>query len=338
MGKINKFTPHKFIGNIELKHCSRCDCWFILDLFGKSKSTKDLLLCICRKCSAEISRNYYIKNTQKIKEKVKKYTEENPNIRLKASRKYYKNNKNELNRRAREYKKCNPEKIKERSRKNYIKNKEKITERNKKWVENNRDKVRASARKSAKKNAARVNAFNSKRRADKLNATPKWLTDEQISSMQSVYKESHRLTKETGIKYHVDHIVPLRGKTVCGLHVPWNLRIVKAEENLHKLNKLIDVEIRDTFDDSIIEIIKLTTEKYEKIIDSSKHRFIGEVEFKYCKRCNQWKVIDLFSKDKTNTDGYRFYCKECVSEYMKKAKENKVINKTEEIIDNNLSY
>jgi 5-methylcytosine-specific restriction endonuclease McrA len=48
------------------------------------------------------------------------------------------------------------------------------------------------------------------------------------------------LTKLTGERYVVDHIVPLISDEVCGLHVPWNLRVITQEENLRKSNKLLD--------------------------------------------------------------------------------------------------
>jgi hypothetical protein len=85
----------------------------------------------------------------------------------------------------------------------------------------------------------RLNAKNSasvaRRRAAILKATPPWVKSWQFIA---VYRACVKRTKETGVEHHVDHIVPLRGKRVCGLHVPWNLRVITATENLHKSNKL----------------------------------------------------------------------------------------------------
>lgn len=61
-------------------------------------------------------------------------------------------------------------------------------------------------------------------------ATPPWLTVEMITAMQGLY-ESRREGE------HVDHIVPLKNSLVCGLHVPWNLQVMGARENLQKSNK-----------------------------------------------------------------------------------------------------
>ena len=67
-------------------------------------------------------------------------------------------------------------------------------------------------------------------------ATPKWLTPEQKQQIVDTYEHMRDRSVATGVEYHVDHIVPLKGKNVCGLHVPWNLRVVGAKENLSKSN------------------------------------------------------------------------------------------------------
>lgn len=68
--------------------------------------------------------------------------------------------------------------------------------------------------------------------------TPRWLSKEQRQQIREVYKLAMQMTKTTGEKYTVDHIVPLRSDVVCGLHVPWNLRVVTHAENARKGNKI----------------------------------------------------------------------------------------------------
>lgn len=72
-----------------------------------------------------------------------------------------------------------------------------------------------------------------KRRATKRNATPAWAKQE---AMLALYVEAVRLTTETGIVYHVDHIVPLQSKLVCGLHWEGNMRVLAKADNLKKHN------------------------------------------------------------------------------------------------------
>lgn len=58
-----------------------------------------------------------------------------------------------------------------------------------------------------------------------------------LTKIKEIYKQAKKLSKETGIEYHVDHIAPLQGELICGLHVEWNLEIIPATENLKKSNK-----------------------------------------------------------------------------------------------------
>ena len=83
-------------------------------------------------------------------------------------------------------------------------------------------------------------ALTSVRKRRHRSATPKWVTKEQKMAMRRLYLEAQRLTKLTGERYVVDHVVPLINPDVCGLHVPWNLRVMTQEENLKKSNKLLD--------------------------------------------------------------------------------------------------
>lgn len=94
--------------------------------------------------------------------------------------------------------------------------------------------VRAKAKERAiawrRENRGWYNAKAAKRRAQKLSATPAWLTDEQKLKIRAVYESCPK-------GFHVDHIIPLQGRSVCGLHVPWNLQHLPAVENIRKGNR-----------------------------------------------------------------------------------------------------
>ena len=69
-------------------------------------------------------------------------------------------------------------------------------------------------------------------------AKPKWLTEDHEFFIEEIYSLRDLRTEVTGVVHHVDHIVPLKGKDVCGLHVPWNLQVITAKDNLSKSNSL----------------------------------------------------------------------------------------------------
>jgi hypothetical protein len=102
------------------------------------------------------------------------------------------------------------------------------------WIQNN--KALSSAR-WQKKNKGKVNANTRKYQAAKLKRTPTWLTSFELLHMQCLYQVAAMRSKESNQKWHVDHIIPLQGKNVSGLHVPWNLQVVPAEDNIKKSNK-----------------------------------------------------------------------------------------------------
>lgn len=84
------------------------------------------------------------------------------------------------------------------------------------------------------KNPGKTAALRAQRRAEIARATPPWA---DRFAIHAKYKECAKVTKATGVPHHVDHIVPLRGKLVCGLHVANNLQVIPAAINMSKSNK-----------------------------------------------------------------------------------------------------
>jgi hypothetical protein len=117
----------------------------------------------------------------------------------------------------------------------YEKNKEAVKAR---ANARSKDEINQYRKKHKEKNPDYYKALTSVRKRRHRDATPKWITTGHKLAMRQLYLQAMELTKLTGERYVVDHIVPLISEAVCGLHVPWNLRVITQEENLRKSNKL----------------------------------------------------------------------------------------------------
>lgn len=140
---------------------------------------------------------------------------EDPNAAARASR-YYAKNRVHVLKNVKAYSQGNPD-VRERAHRAWF-------DRNG-YVYQNRWK---------QENPGKVNALTAKRRKCVRQATPAWAN---FQAMEVVYVEARRLTEETGIPHHVDHVVPLTSKLVCGLHCEFNLQILTGPENLAKHNR-----------------------------------------------------------------------------------------------------
>ena len=101
----------------------------------------------------------------------------------------------------------------------------------------NKEHIQKYMQNYQKNKSDKIAYISAKRRASKIKATPCWLTNSDTTLIQKYYTEAKQLQEATGEKFHVDHIIPLQGKNVCGLHVPWNLQVLPAKDNLTKSNK-----------------------------------------------------------------------------------------------------
>jgi hypothetical protein len=98
----------------------------------------------------------------------------------------------------------------------------------------NREAMMLKHRAYRQANPDKCSATTAKRRSAKLERTVPWA---DLVSIQAIYSEAKRLTETTGVKHHVDHVIPLQGELVSGLHVESNLQVLTAQENCSKSNK-----------------------------------------------------------------------------------------------------
>jgi hypothetical protein len=186
------------------KICSRCKIEKQISDFAKRKISVDGHEGVCRECRTKGKNNWYSKNKDRYRKSNKKWADKNKeHLRIKT-KKYAEKNKDKI----KEYR---------------IKNRERILQKAREWQINNPAKCVRNV---------------SARRAAKIKCTPKWLNESQKNQIFEFYQFAKVQTERTGIKHEVDHIIPIKGHNVSGLHVPWNLQVISAEQNRRKSNKL----------------------------------------------------------------------------------------------------
>lgn len=190
-----------------MKQCTKCKEIKELKEFGIDRARKNGFKSKCKSCYRAYDISYNAANRIKISVRKIKHYKENRDIIVSYTVEYNNKNKKRIaSQRAAHYQ---------------VHKKEKAAY----------DSIRKKA------NPGKQCAYVAKRNAAKLQATPKWLTKAHHLEIEGFYIEAARLTRETSIPHEVDHIVPLQGKTVRGLHVPWNLQILTKFENSSKGNK-----------------------------------------------------------------------------------------------------
>lgn len=205
-----------------MKICGKCKEIKELIFFGKAKQYKDGYQVLCKICYNNYRKDKYqtYKNSPKYKQTRMSYRKTHKEEAKQLSHNYYINNK---------------EKHRAVTNAWIERNKEYFYKVRQKYYQNNKDKFKQFMKKHRLENPGLYKSYKATRRARELEALPAWADLDKIAE---IYKQSCVISKKTGIKHHVDHIIPLNGKIVCGLHIETNLQIISASMNLRKSNKM----------------------------------------------------------------------------------------------------
>jgi hypothetical protein len=216
------------------KTCKSCAQVKLLSLFPKHKEAKDGHLNFCKVCKYAEVKAYRAENTAELKakrnqlrgsqgrttrekylEKIRAHPMGIPETIIAREARV----KAEESANKKQYYAANKEQIK--AKRSAHRKTEAYKKTHSIWVEKNRAVI-----------VARV----SKRNAAKLKRTPAWLTEFDLLKIKCMYQLAAMRNRESGYDWHVDHIIPLQGEFVSGLHVPNNLRVIPAVDNRRKNN------------------------------------------------------------------------------------------------------
>jgi hypothetical protein len=158
----------------------------------------------CKDCCAARSSAYVAENKEQVSEYKKRWRAENLTRLKEAKRARYRKNAADAKQKVAAYRIKHPERVKSYKAK---------------WKQSNRHKTRE---------------YRFVRGQAQRQATPAWADRE---AMVAIYRTAREVTKITGAEHHVDHIVPVRSRVVCGLHCEQNMQILDAKANISKNNR-----------------------------------------------------------------------------------------------------
>lgn len=202
-----------------MKTCKCCNIDKPFSEFWKQKLGKFGVTSKCRPCANKVSSDWQKNNRIKANEKLRRWRAENRDHVLAYSKEDYAKNREKRVSSVVEWQKRNPESKLASGAIYRAKNQSSL----KMWRHENKGLVYDHAK---------------NRDAAMRNATPPWLSKDDKMVIKLLYLASVRISKCTGIAHNVDHIHPLSHKSLCGLHVPANLRVIPARLNTMKKNKI----------------------------------------------------------------------------------------------------
>lgn len=210
------------LANGGVKQCSGCKGTYAVSLYTKNKSTKDGLSVYCTPCGRS-------KNRASAKKHVAK-----------------RNTQQQV------WRKGNPDKAKQHQARYRDKNQEQIRATDRAWLDanpdrrmqvcatyrlNNVDKEREYRKAYHANNPGLRRARLAQYRSALVRATPMWFCENDKKLFKQFCEKAELLRRDAGEVWHVDHVIPLQGKSVCGLHISGNWQLLPARENLSKGNK-----------------------------------------------------------------------------------------------------
>ena len=237
---------------VSMKCCAKCRRAKDISEFYASKRYKDGRRTACKSCEKGRANQWRAANSERVRLAKREWDEKNKAHVLEYRKKYVQENLSEIRAKARaaaaiyrdknidvvrarniEYKRANIEKNRANAREWARSNPEKNRARARIWAEQNNARVIARVRAYAKKHPEIAITSRRRRRVSLAHANVEWANSFFISE---IYDLARRRTQVTGIKWEVDHIVPIRSRLVCGLHVHWNLAVIPAKINRKKSN------------------------------------------------------------------------------------------------------